>query len=255
MEGQPFLIEGLVGQALTTGTIEAATPAIQACGGDLNLCNRIASALAGVPPPNPRLGFESEQLLLLDEIHRSPQIAEKVKTAQRVAPFYDELFSLIGMPHRQRVPAVAGLKKRWIDEFDRGADDPAGELVVNLTPRFSKVFDSMDETNTMRDGFRVMLAIEIYRHDKRTSPGTLTDLVPEYLKSLPNDPYAESGTFKYRRLEPGSDPAHREYLLYSVAFDGNDDGGRQNPEGNTYVFLDAVGFDYIVNPVPHRPRE
>ena len=59
-----------------------------------------------------------------------------------------------------------------------------------------------DGLNLRRDANRVMMAIEQWNHDKRSFPGTLTDLVPHYLVSLPEAPrlvyHARDGSLSFR---------------------------------------------------------
>jgi hypothetical protein len=65
----------------------------------------------------------------------------------------------------------------------------------------------------------ILLAIRLYsaEHDGRRPP-SLEALVPTYLRSLPEDPYAtHGGTFPYRLNSPAA--------VYSVGEDGLDDGG------------------------------
>lgn len=64
----------------------------------------------------------------------------------------------------------------------------------------------------------VGLALKIYKDQHGKYPSKLIELVPGVLPSLPNDPFALSGTFQYRLDKKG-------YVLYSVGPDGKDDGG------------------------------
>ncbi len=64
----------------------------------------------------------------------------------------------------------------------------------------------------------VELALKIYKDVHRKYPATLTELSPGILAKLPDDPFALTGTFKYR-LEKD------KYVLYSLGPDGIDDGG------------------------------
>ena len=65
------------------------------------------------------------------------------------------------------------------------------------------------------------LAIECFRHDQGQLPGDLTELVPQYFKAVPTDPF-DGGPLRYRHLPKG-------YVVYSVGADGHDDGGREEP--------------------------
>jgi len=69
---------------------------------------------------------------------------------------------------------------------------------------------------------RTALAVERYRlaHDKL--PGTLDELVPEFLDAPPKDPF-DGKPLRYRMLEKG-------YMVYSIGPNGKDDGGKEEAE-------------------------
>jgi hypothetical protein len=84
----------------------------------------------------------------------------------------------------------------------------------------------------------VDLALRCYREDHGGWPTDLTALVPEYLPSLPDDPYSER-PFVYRA---GTD----DFVLYSVGFDGQDDGGKFADASayNLARYRKETGLDY-----------
>ncbi|MHC4404429.1 MAG: hypothetical protein ACYTG0_32650 [Planctomycetota bacterium] len=65
------------------------------------------------------------------------------------------------------------------------------------------------------------LAVRVYRAERGRNPERLTDLVPEYLSAVPEDPFSEEPLI-YRRTPTG-------YMLYSVGHNRRDDGGRKPP--------------------------
>ncbi len=66
---------------------------------------------------------------------------------------------------------------------------------------------------------RTALAVEHYRLATGVVPERLEQLVPQYLKQIPIDPF-DGQPIRYRRATIG-------YLLYSVEADGQDNGGRR----------------------------
>jgi len=64
-----------------------------------------------------------------------------------------------------------------------------------------------------------LLALRAYRLEHGAYPVALSALVPGYLQSVPDDPFALSGPLRYRL-------AGAKFVLYSVGPDGNDDGGK-----------------------------
>jgi hypothetical protein len=83
----------------------------------------------------------------------------------------------------------------------------------------------------------VTLALRAYRLEHGVYPDALSALVPRYLRSVPDDPFALPGPLRYRR-------DGRNYLLYSVGPDGKDDGGRpvQNRDMAAKALRDARRF-------------
>jgi len=70
---------------------------------------------------------------------------------------------------------------------------------------------------------RVGLAIERYRLAAGKLPDALADIVPDYLDSVPMDPF-DGNELRYKKLEPG-------FVVYSINEDMGDDGGKEKPTG------------------------
>ena len=83
------------------------------------------------------------------------------------------------------------------------------------------------------------LALRAFHKDHGSWPKGLTELVPEYLESIPTDPLSGM-EYVYRAAEP-------EFVLYSVGRDGRDDQGRFS---NMIQFAQQlkrnIGFDIDV---------
>jgi len=73
--------------------------------------------------------------------------------------------------------------------------------------------------DTMNALLIVSLALHAYRADHGQYPASLKELVPAYLRAIPNDPFAVQGPLLYKR-------ANKSYVLYSVGPDGTDNGGQ-----------------------------
>jgi type II secretory pathway pseudopilin PulG len=65
------------------------------------------------------------------------------------------------------------------------------------------------------------LAVERFRLAHGKLPEKLDELVPQFLPTVPADPF-EGQSLRYHRLAKG-------YVIYSVGSDGHDDGGREKP--------------------------
>jgi hypothetical protein len=68
------------------------------------------------------------------------------------------------------------------------------------------------------------VAIRRYRLDHGTYPAKLPDLIPQYLKKAPTDPFGLGKPLRYKPLKNGS-----QFLLYSFGLDLNNDGGTAKP--------------------------
>lgn len=116
----------------------------------------------------------------------------------------------------------AAFAKRWPTSnyrFRAPIDKLAHPMPIEL---LSNVLDNSVGEFVMfanRHALATMLALRLYEIDHGKLPDTLVALVPEYLPSLPTDPFDASN----RPLHYISD--HSPPLLYSVGLDGKDDGG------------------------------
>ncbi len=68
-----------------------------------------------------------------------------------------------------------------------------------------------------------MLALRAYKLDIGHYPATLSELAPKYLRRVPMDPFANNKPLRYKTKEI-------EYSLYSIGYDGVDDGGKALPK-------------------------
>jgi hypothetical protein len=71
----------------------------------------------------------------------------------------------------------------------------------------------------LNDLLLLQLALHAYKLEHTRYPMKLSDLAPEYVKSLPMDPFSAGDAFKYKLTANG-------YLLYSIGPDTKDDGGK-----------------------------
>jgi hypothetical protein len=65
------------------------------------------------------------------------------------------------------------------------------------------------------------LAVERFRLANGKLPDKLSELVPQFLSAVPEDPF-DGQPLRYHRLEKG-------YVVYSISSDGQDNGGRERP--------------------------
>jgi hypothetical protein len=118
--------------------------------------------------------------------------------------YMDELAKLAARPYR----AGASLPSL-----------PRDPINAELLPVVGKARIKSLENETQAALLTVALALRAYRLERARYPEDLTQLVPEYLRAVPNDPFGAGGALQYR-------PDGDFYLLYSVGPDGIDNAGR-----------------------------
>jgi hypothetical protein len=107
--------------------------------------------------------------------------------------------------------------------------------------------DSRQRTDCLSRLVLVDLALCSYCDDHGAWPDDLNLLVPDYLATLPLDPYSGK-PLKYRAASP-------EFLLYSVGPDGQDDGGKfenRFASGHPHRLYWDGGKDFCLD-LPARP--
>lgn len=153
--------------------------------------------------------------------------------------------------------AIIDSYTRYTDEIIADARQPyavhPGELPPPTDP-FTRILLPVFEGARLKEVDNVTqnalltatLALRAYKLEHGAYPSSLTALTPGYLKAVPGDPFAVSGTLRYKRQGA-------TYALYSVGPDGKDDGGRAifdarepspqagNPDRRRYVNADSKG--------------
>jgi hypothetical protein len=81
---------------------------------------------------------------------------------------------------------------------------------------------------------RSTIAIERYRRIHGAAPESLDQLVPEFLKKAPDDPF-DGAPLRYRRDATG-------YKVYSIGPDGIDHGGASGAEGQPLDIVFEIKF-------------
>lgn len=103
-----------------------------------------------------------------------------------------------------------------------------GTLLTSLLlPSIQRSHELFYRTIADRRMAAIAIALRLHALDHATPPATLHALVPHYLPSLPDDPFAHPGT----PLQLATD--HNNPRLYSVGLNTTDDGGLHQPEGIT----------------------
>jgi hypothetical protein len=285
---QATLIEQLVGWSLATLALERLRYAVVEQPMDAPTLRRFLERLrARTPLGDPALGLEGERLSFLDVVQRTH--SDNGRGSGRAIPtaagkFVDTtgygppgrptgdspgIINVLGfiLPSRQDLTEQADVyyedmirrsrlpyNRRHAEttDPDTAVEDlgPRYFLLNMLIPALGRFLDHGDAIQCMIDGSSLQLAVEGYRAQHGECPPTLVALVPEWIESIPDDPF--SGSQYVYRLIPGDAGA---YLLYSVAADGRDDGGAGDPqEPQTALTEPGTGQDFVFNQ-PRPPAE
>jgi hypothetical protein len=127
--------------------------------------------------------------------------------------FIDEYIEITKLPLHQRQKASDALEAKLASMSNIHV------LLKNHTPSLLRII--MVELRHIAGlrAARAGLAVERYRLAAGKLPDTLSDLVPVYLESVPEDPF-DGNEIRYRKLETG-------FVVYSICEDLSDDGGKE----------------------------
>jgi hypothetical protein len=102
-------------------------------------------------------------------------------------------------------------------------------MAKNTMPALTRIAEQDLRARAHLELAKTALALERYRLTGAKVQERLEELVPQYLKEVPSDPF-DGNPIRYRRADPG-------YCLYSISNDGQDNGGREKtdvPSGAPY---------------------
>ena len=125
----------------------------------------------------------------------------------------------------ESVDVVMHRRHAWVDRVARWQDRLSLYLIRWLWREYhgrKQLEDSMRDRQLRISLLKLVLALRQHHLDFAEYPEEISSLAPAYVPALPDDPVSTSDLV-YRRI--GSD-----YLLYSIGFDGKDDGGKMATE-------------------------
>lgn len=139
------------------------------------------------------------------------------------------------------VADVESLKKVPPSDLRKtGSERVAQAEVVLFIPAVSIFNNAVDRMAMNSDLTRLAFALAGYHADSGSYPAKLADLTPKYIGAIPKDIFNDDADLHYARDGDG-------YLLYSVGFNGRDDGGKGPGESR-----EDLTCDDIVVRVPRR---
>jgi len=131
--------------------------------------------------------------------------------------FMDRYIAMLDLPVEERLQAV--------NDIDNEVNSiPKTFPITRLyTPRASKLLLLDIRYLAFLNAAQCALLVEQYRLDHEGQlPRELKELVPDYVETLPVDPY-DGSSIKYKKIGDG-------YIVYSIGDDQKDDGGIPDPK-------------------------
>jgi hypothetical protein len=171
----------------------------------------------------------------------------KKETTKKANEFYDTMVDLTKLTRAQQ--------RKHQPNADMMVTQlgPRDVVLKMLLPAFGQALSADDRFRLTSDGLRTQLALELFKLERGGYPETLAELVPNYLKVLPLDPYSADSRQVIRYRKPAPEGEQRPYLLYSVGVDALDQGGLEpQKESDRMLPLNnmngGAGFDYVLAP-------
>lgn len=257
VRGQARINEDLVQSSLTSQVISRIKSDIGAGRLSIATHREALQALATMPPiPRPSQVLNGERLhshMLLQQAMLQARasfwgrvnegLGFRKKEIKLANAMFDRLEPLVDLPRHERV--ARGLAPTGLAAIAYGKGIAAG----HLGPAIESWREVRDQSTCTSGGELLLLAIELHRATHNGNPPpSLTALVPDILPALPQDPFAKEGTFRYRVLDPSTNPRGHAYILYSVGLDATDNNGRLHPNQVEALgsFRTGEGYDYIL---------
>jgi hypothetical protein len=153
-------------------------------------------------------------------------------TARNLNSCYQHLVAIAEKPYSQAVQIEYGtftmdLTSRRTDRrrmFLRMRDPVGYILACMLLPALDKAHCRVAQRDATLRGMAVFCAVEAYRKEKGSLPESLDRLVPDYLATVPADPF-DGKPFRYLKTGVPELPA-KAWAVYSIGDDFRDDGGK-----------------------------
>lgn len=167
----------------------------------------------------------------------------RAETTRLLNEYFDAAIEQSELPGPQRRNHPVNLND-FVDNL------PRGHFILQLLlPALARGLLNDLNAQAMHEATRLLLAIEAFEARHGRLPDALDDLAPDFLASVPLDPVSGK-PFGYLRREPTVEDS-RTYWLYSVGFDGTDNGGAEPPGDDEMAALrsepEGNGFDYVFN--------
>jgi hypothetical protein len=174
---------------------------------------------------------EAVQLMMFYELgHQGSWGLVELKPSESYAPLSTSLYRIFMLPsdlegHRRFSDSIRSLAAKpyhlsqdgFGESYATFHDYPSGIITQLLTPMLGLIVQEAAKADARRRVARLGLASYRYRAEHGNFPEKLTDLVPEFLLFIPQDPF-DGKPLKFKPTEAG-------LVIYSIGPDMKDDDG------------------------------
>jgi hypothetical protein len=169
-----------------------------------------------------------------DRMAAAARIRDRLARREAAAQFESEMKKL-GERKQASGLIVDFFSKRNTQEFL--TPRVTNVLLALMLPSFGAIMNAYDTTTLQGKMNDVAFALAEYRAENKQYPDTLAELVPKYLKEIPEDAFNKSGgPIGYRREAD-------TYSMWSASYDGVDSNGHSREE-------DEKSDDIVFRPAP-----
>jgi hypothetical protein len=244
-----FLIEQLVGIAIIASATQTAFQILDHTNASSDLLERFQKQIVLLSSNKPYLiNYTSEKLLCFNSFDWILAGRDKTTSSKNPSVLLKRLLwitiekyqanKLFNYMDTVRLKTPWQLHKEGVNLNDMAPRIVKVSILVRiLTPAFSRALHYSYRCEIETDALIVTTAILRYKNDKGHLPKDLQTLVTDgFLDKLPMDPFS-SGPLVYKL-------SNNNFILYSVAQDFNDNGGKHDPH-----WADKGNGDYVFWPV------
>ena len=167
-----------------------------------------------------------ETKMTINSIHRAPEFWSATIALRKVLGLHDlDALSYINdMQKKIEAAALPPHEARFRFSVTGKTDhENLGPIARELVSSHFRVHRIVTRNLAKLQCARTALAVERYRLVGGRLPGTLDELVPDYLVGVPHDPF-DGQQIRYRRLATG-------YVVYSIGQDLTDNQGEEMKTG------------------------
>lgn len=185
--------------------------------------------------PGMKRAFVGERCAILSAFDAPPSVTSNLIGGGLPPVPLLAVYKALGIMHKEEV-IFLDLEKEYLDAFELPTSRQIeafniiqakvealpkfNVLLHTLMPAYSRVISlNLKNTAQLRSA-RTALAVQKYRLMNNKLPDSLDNLVPDYVESVPLDPF-DGQKIRYKKLEKG-------FVIYSIGEDKTDNGGKES---------------------------